>query len=230
MTRAALQWPEASALWGRLAMLDPLPPAAVGVPANGVLRDLVEPLHHPEVFAGGWGGGPAGYDPDPGRFVDFLTSYLPPSGREGIGYLVRLAVPARSAEAGAVVGTSSFLNLDRAGESVEIGCTAYDPRRWGSPLNAQVKLLMLGHAFDCGFARVVFNVDNLNVRSLGAMARLGATREGVLRRHKPRADGTWRDTVVYSVLAEEWPQVRRELTARVAAGPRMLELPPPEEP
>ncbi|MDO5697097.1 MAG: GNAT family protein [Dermatophilus congolensis] len=230
MSTHAVSWPAAEPLWGRLAMLEPIPDSP---PPNGTLplSQLVRPLHRPEVFAGGWGGGPAGYDPDPRRFVDFLGSYLPPTGRPGVGFLVRLAAPAQQPGAanGVVVGTSSYLNLDAAGESVEIGCTAYDPSLWGTALNAQVKLLMLSHAFDAGFGRVVFNVDNLNTRSLGAMTRLGATREGVLRRHRPRADGTWRDTVVHSVLADEWLQVQRALKERVATGPRIL-LPPDRDP
>ena len=222
-SRKTLSWPAAAPLWGRLAMLAPIPDGGAEGSATSLSR-LVAPLHRPEIFAGGWGGGPAGFTPDPREFVRFLGAYLPPSGRPGVGFLVRLA-PAPSAASGAVVGTSSFLNLDAAGESVEIGCTAYDPRLWGTPLNAQVKLLMLAHAFDSGFSRVVFNVDSVNERSLAAMARLGATREGVLRRHKPRADGTWRDTVVHSVLADEWLHVRRVLLQRVAEGPRALQPP-----
>jgi RimJ/RimL family protein N-acetyltransferase len=83
-------------------------------------------------------------------------------------------------------------------------------------VNAESKLLLLGHAFDdCRFGRVKLQTDLLNTRSQAAIERLGATREGVLHRHMRRADGTFRDTVVFSVLADEWPGVRAGLLARV---------------
>ena len=93
---------------------------------------------------------------------------------------------------------------------------AYGPRWWSTAVNAECKLLLLGHAFDdCGFGRVKIQTDLLNERSQVAIARLGATREGVLRRHMRRADGTFRDTVVFSVLRDEWPDVRDRLLRRL---------------
>ena len=101
-------------------------------------------------------------------------------------------------------------------DRVEIGYTFYAQRVQRSHVNTACKLLLLGHAFeDCGFGRVKLQTDVLNERSQAAIARLGATREGVLRRHQKRADGTFRDTVVYSVLREEWPEVRAALLARL---------------
>ena len=83
-------------------------------------------------------------------------------------------------------------------------------------MNPECKLLLLGHAFDdCGFGRVKIQTDLINLRSQAAIAKLGATREGVLRRHMRRADGTWRDTVVFSVIVDEWPTVRAGLHARL---------------
>ncbi len=82
-------------------------------------------------------------------------------------------------------------------------------------MNPECKLLLLGHAFDCGFGRVKLQTDAVNTRSQAAISRLGATREGVLRRHTRREDGTYRDTVVFSILAEEWPQVRAGLERRL---------------
>ena len=79
------------------------------------------------------------------------------------------------------------------------------------------RLLLLGYAFDeLGAGRVQFKTDVRNTRSQRAIARLGARYEGTLRRHQRRADGTVRDTVVFSVLAEEWPEVRQGLLARLA--------------
>jgi RimJ/RimL family protein N-acetyltransferase len=96
----------------------------------------------------------------------------------------------------------------------------YGSRWWGTWVNPECKLLLLGHAFDCGFGRVKIQTDAVNLRSQAAIAKLGATREGVLRRHTKRADGSFRDSVVFSVLAQEWPSVRAGLEQRLGAPPR----------
>jgi N-acetyltransferase len=118
---------------------------------------------------------------------------------------------------GTLVGTSSLLEIDLPNESVHLGATLYGRRWWGTAVNPEAKLLLLGHCFDdCGFGRVKIQTDALNTRSQAAIAKLGATREGVLRRHMRREDGTFRDTVVYSILVDEWPAVRDGLRARLA--------------
>ena len=94
----------------------------------------------------------------------------------------------------------------------------YGSRWWGTQVNPECKLLLLGHAFDCGFGRVKIQTDAVNQRSQAAIAKLGATREGVLRRHTRRADGSFRDSVVFSVLRDEWPAVRDGLARAPAAG------------
>ncbi len=121
---------------------------------------------------------------------------------------------------GRLVGTSSLLEIDLANESVHLGATLYGRRWWGTAVNPEAKLLPLAHCFDdCGFGRVKIQTDALNTHSQAAIAKLGARREGVLRRHLRREDGTFRDTVVYSILADEWPDVRAGLRARLAAFP-----------
>jgi N-acetyltransferase len=121
---------------------------------------------------------------------------------------------------GRLVGTSSLLEIDLANESVHLGATLYGRRWWGTAVNPEAKLLLLAHCFDdCGFGRVKIQTDALNTHSQAAIAKLGARREGVLRRHLRREDGTFRDTVVYSILADEWPDVRAGLRARLAAFP-----------
>jgi RimJ/RimL family protein N-acetyltransferase len=102
--------------------------------------------------------------------------------------------------------------------SAHIGWTAYAPEVWGGRVNAEAKRLLLGAAFDHGFERVKLQADVLNERSRAAILRLGATFEGVLRHTQRRADGTWRDTAVYSILSEEWPAVRDALDARIGAA------------
>jgi N-acetyltransferase len=131
-------------------------------------------------------------------------------------YVVRLTADSPLGPAGTVVGTSSLGDWDLVNERVHLGWTAYGPPWWGTAVNPACKLVMLGHAFDdCGFGRVKIQTDLVNERSQAGIAKLGATREGVLRRHIRRADGTGRDTVVFSVLRDEWPRVRADLQARL---------------
>lgn len=121
--------------------------------------------------------------------------------------------------AGAVVGWSSYLEVSPADARLEIGNTAYTPSVWGTTVNAEAKLLLLGYAFQgLGMGRVQLKTDVRNTRSQRAIAGLGASYEGTLRRYQRRADGTVRDTVLFSVTAEDWPDVRRGLEARVAAA------------
>jgi RimJ/RimL family protein N-acetyltransferase len=99
---------------------------------------------------------------------------------------------------------------------LEIGNTAYDRAVWASVVNPETKLLLLTYAFDTvGMGRVQLKTDIRNYRSQQAIARLGAQFEGVLRRYQRRADGTVRDTVMFSITAEEWPKVRAGLEARI---------------
>lgn len=101
------------------------------------------------------------------------------------------------------------------GLAAHIGWTGYDLRVWGTAVNPEAKLLLLQCAFDAGFGRVRIQTDVLNEHSKAAIAKLGATFEGVVRREQPRADGTWRDTAMFSVVIEEWPRVRAGLQARL---------------
>ena len=130
-------------------------------------------------------------------------------------YTVRLTGEGSLGEPGTVVGCSSLGDVDVLNESVHLGWTMYGSHWWGTQVNAECKLLLLGHAFACGFGRVRIQTDAVNERSQAAIARLGAVREGVLRRDKRRADGTFRDTVVFSILCEEWPAVRARLEDRL---------------
>jgi RimJ/RimL family protein N-acetyltransferase len=120
---------------------------------------------------------------------------------------------------GTVIGTSSYLDVSVADARLEIGSTAYDPRVWGSAVNPEAKLLLLSHAFEAlGAGRVQLKTDVRNQRSQQAIARLGARHEGTLRRYQRRSDGTVRDTVLFSILAEEWPEVRDRLNDRLATA------------
>ncbi|ACU34232.1 GNAT family N-acetyltransferase [Actinosynnema pretiosum subsp. pretiosum] len=118
---------------------------------------------------------------------------------------------------GEVVGTTSYYEVDPEHRNLCIGHTWIGAPWQRTPLNTAAKLLLLTRAFDgLGALRVGWHTDIRNERSQRAIARLGATREGVLRAHRIRPDGTVRDTVVFSVTAPEWPGVRDRLVARLA--------------
>lgn len=104
-----------------------------------------------------------------------------------------------------LAGMSSFLGLDEGRQVVEIGGTYYRPQLRGTGLNRRIKDMMLARAFDAGIRRVEFRVDARNARSQAAMTKLGATREGVLRSDRITWTGHVRDTVLFSILKDEWP-------------------------
>ncbi|WP_338930566.1 GNAT family N-acetyltransferase [Streptomyces netropsis] len=115
---------------------------------------------------------------------------------------------------GQAVGWTTFMDVDTDDERLEIGWTWYGRAFWRTAVNSEAKLLLLTHAFEeLGMRRVQLKTDHMNHRSQAAIARLGAQREGVLRHHRRRPDGTWRDTVYFSLLAEEWPAVKARLSA-----------------
>ncbi len=120
---------------------------------------------------------------------------------------------------GAVVGSSSYMDIDPKNRCVEIGSTWYAAAARGTAVNPECKLLLLEHAFgilDC--VRVTLKTDERNLHSQRAIAKLGAVREGVLRAHRITSSGYVRNTVMFSVIAAEWPAVREQLTARIKAG------------
>ncbi|MDR7273440.1 bifunctional pyridoxamine 5'-phosphate oxidase family protein/GNAT family N-acetyltransferase [Catenuloplanes atrovinosus] len=124
----------------------------------------------------------------------------------------------RDARTGAVIGTTSYYDIEETHRTLMIGHTYFAKSHWRTGANTESKLLLLTRAFDeLGAVRVAWETDNRNVRSQRAIERLGATREGVLRRHKRRADGSWRDTVLYSMTADEWPAARSSLRNRLRA-------------
>jgi RimJ/RimL family protein N-acetyltransferase len=131
----------------------------------------------------------------------------------------RLAYAQLDAVTGEFAGTSSYYEVNPAARAIGIGHTWLGRRWWRSGHNTESKLLMLSHAFDTlGAARVVWHTDINNVRSQDAIARLGATREGELRKHRIRRDGSWRTSVQYSMTDDDWPAARTRLTDRLAAG------------
>ncbi|GAB3385506.1 GNAT family N-acetyltransferase [Lysobacter fragariae] len=119
--------------------------------------------------------------------------------------------------AGDVVGTTRYYQLDRKVPRLAIGYTWYATRVQRTGLNTQAKLLLLGHAFETmGCAAVGFETSWFNLASRTAIARLGARQDGVLRNHMRHRDGTLRDTVVFSILENEWPAVKVNLQGRLS--------------
>jgi RimJ/RimL family protein N-acetyltransferase len=182
-----------------------------------VLRELIEndlpalftAIGRPEIFAGGWGGGMGAYREDFAQWSEFLRQWLP--WQQGNVYAVCLRSIGDK-----VIGTTTLGDFDLKNESAHIGWTAYSPDFWGSGVNADAKRLLLNTAFTHGFERIRLHADVLNVRSRAAIERIGAQEEGVLRHVQRHADGSWRDTVIYSVLREEWPHVRSVIDERLA--------------
>lgn len=133
-------------------------------------------------------------------------------------WVVSAQAPVAGRDVDAVLGMSSFYDVVEHDARIEIGATAYDPAVWSSAVNPETKLPLLRHAFgSLGCARVQFRTDVRNVRSQYAIARLGATYEGTLRRHQRRVDGTIRDSVLFSITVEDWPVVERRLVERLDA-------------
>ena len=124
----------------------------------------------------------------------------------------RLAFAVLDASSGAVLGTTSYHDIMPEIDRVEIGWTWYAKSVQRSHVNTSCKLLLLSHAFDTlGAAVVGFRTDNFNHASQAAIARLGAKQDGVIRHHALRRDGTVRDTVMFSIVRGEWPEVKSHL-------------------
>jgi N-acetyltransferase len=122
---------------------------------------------------------------------------------------------------GEVVGSTRYYDMDASVPRVQVGYTFYAPRVQRTGLNTEAKLLLLGHAFEAlGCIAVGFETSWFNHASRTAIARLGAKQDGILRSHRRHADGSVRDTVAFSIIASEWPAVKRNLQCRLAAGGR----------
>ena len=153
-------------------------------------------------------------------FIDYLFE----SQAQGI------AVPFTTVDkaSGQVVGSTSFLAIDRANHRLEIGATWLSPRWQRTACNTEAKLLQLQHCFeDLGCVRVEFKTDALNQRSRAALQRIGAVEEGTFRQHMICPGGRLRDSVYFSVIDREWPPVKERLTQALLLRPPPL--PPGED-
>jgi RimJ/RimL family protein N-acetyltransferase len=131
------------------------------------------------------------------------------------GHMLPWAV--RDLESDTIIGSTRYHDIVSAIDRVEIGYTWYSKSRQRTAVNTTCKLLLLAHAFDTLGCKVVgLRTDNFNFRSQRAIEALGAKKDGVLRHHAMRRDGSVRDSVLYSILATEWPDVRKHLELRFA--------------
>jgi N-acetyltransferase len=150
--------------------------------------------------------------PEPARVGKYIADAL---AGQAAGHMLPWAV--RELSSGDVAGTTRYHDIVAPIDRVEIGYTWYASRWQRSHVNTACKLLLLQHAFETLGCKVVgLRTDNFNFRSQRAIEALGAKRDGVLRHHHARRDGTVRDSVIYSILAAEWPEVKRHLALRLA--------------
>jgi RimJ/RimL family protein N-acetyltransferase/nitroimidazol reductase NimA-like FMN-containing flavoprotein (pyridoxamine 5'-phosphate oxidase superfamily) len=192
-------WHTATPMRGRHVALEPLAPSHV----DGLLTALGE---------------------------DEVWQFLPsrrPATREDMAAQVTLAAEQQWAGervswaqcdpvTGEVMGMTSYHDVDEAKRALGIGHTVLGRRWWRTGVNTEAKLLLLERAFEVlGAERVFWYTDVRNERSQRAIARLGASRDGMIRRHRLRPDGTWRDTVLFAMTVEEWPAARAGLSARL---------------
>lgn len=200
--------PASVSLVGRFVRLEPV--------VEADLPELWRALGKPEVFAGGYGGGAAGLPADERAYATFARGYFPGFTQRGSALTFAIRLIGGPAD-GRLVGASSLADVEPKREAVHLGWTGYDPAVWGSAVNPEAKLLMLGLAFERGFGRVRIQADARNDRSRAAILKLGATFEGIVRRDARRADGSWRDAAVHSIIVDDWPDVRAGLERRLAA-------------
>jgi RimJ/RimL family protein N-acetyltransferase len=150
--------------------------------------------------------------PSPGDEAAYIGAAL-----QGLADGHMLPFVVRDVASGAVIGSTRYHDIVPAVDRLEIGYTWYARSKQRSAVNTTCKLLLMSHAFDTLGAKLVgWRTDNLNLRSQQAIERLGARKDGVLRHHALRRDGSVRDTVMYSMTVDEWPAVKQRLIERHA--------------
>ena len=190
-------------------------PAPVALEGHGVRLEPLQTPHEAEL-------GAAAADgklwelwftsvPEPGQTAGYIADAL--EGQRA-GHMLPWAV--RELGGNTVIGTTRYHDIVAKIDRVEIGYTWYAARWQRTHVNSACKLLLLQHGFESLGAKVIgFRTDNFNFPSQRAIAALGAKHDGTLRHHQARKDGTVRDSVMFSILAAEWPDVKRHLTTRL---------------
>ena len=189
----------ATPLIGRFTRLEPLmdelrDPVRAAISGEDPVWDIMASSARGERFEGWW-----------------ETAAMEARAGTRVAYAVRRLADER------IVGTTSFLHIDPTNRGVEIGSTFLHAEARAGAFNPDMKLAMFAHAFAAGAIRVEIRTDERNLRSQAAIAKLGAVREGVFRKQKILWNGEMRATVVFSVIDDDWPQLRSRLEARLAA-------------
>ncbi|PLZ01493.1 GNAT family N-acetyltransferase [Burkholderia sp. WAC0059] len=193
------RWIEPVTLQGRHVSLEPLAPEHAPGLAAAAADGALWNLWYTSV-------------PTPGNERAYVDAAL--AMREQLG---AMPFAVRDLASGEIVGTTRYFNVEAAHRRFEIGHTWYAKRVQRTALNTEAKLLLLGHAFETlGAIAVEFRTHFMNQQSRAAIARLGAKQDGILRSHQIGRDGVVRDTVVFSIIAPEWPAVRANLTFKLA--------------
>jgi RimJ/RimL family protein N-acetyltransferase len=196
-----MPWPDEVTLAGRHATLVPLAPAHAPALAEAVRDGELWRLWYTAVPA------PEGMAAEIDRRLALRAA----------GSMLPFAV---LDAAGTPVGMTTYMHIDAVHRRVEIGSTWLARRTQRTPLNTECKRMLLAHAFETlGCIAVEFRTHRLNLQSRRAIERLGAQLDGILRCHQRAADGTLRDTAVYSITAAEWPTVRSHLDFQLARPP-----------
>lgn len=157
-----------------------------------------------------------------------IWTYMPHDVTNGVGAMLEgiaienasgrmISYAVRRLLDGALVGSTSYLNIVPEHARVEIGATWYAPEAQATAVNPEAKYLLFGHAFSAHYNRVELKTDSKNARSRAAMTKMGAKEEGTLRGHMWVPQGYFRDTVYFSILASEWPAVKAKFEARLSA-------------
>lgn len=180
-----------------------------------VTLEPLEERHHADLLKC------AASDPEIFRYISVVPKYgfagrLPWIVEQNrTGHMITHAVRRHADDA--IVGSTSYLAIQPMDARVEIGFTWYVPDAQGGPVNPECKYLLLANAFAAHYNRVEFKTDAKNKRSQAALKKLGATEEGTLRGHMWMPQGYFRDSVYFSVLAAEWPDVKAALERRLSA-------------
>jgi RimJ/RimL family protein N-acetyltransferase len=168
-------------------------------------REAIRPAaQYPEIFTVTGNAYGPNYDPY------FDNAFKRSDGAHEIAFAVLLKAANRH------VGMTRYLNIEEPHKRLEIGSTWYTPSAWGGTVNPECKLLLMRHAFEAlKFHRVEYKTDARNARSRAAIAKLGATQEGIFRKHMIMADGHVRDSVFFSIVDSDWPAVKAGLEKRL---------------
>ncbi len=190
-------------------------PKSVTLERDGIRLEPLSPEHHDGLVAAASDGNLWELwftsVPEPGAVLTYIRDAVK---GQGDGHMLPWAV--RDLKTNTIVGSTRYHDIVPAIDRVEIGYTWYAARCQRTNVNTTCKLLLLEHAFESlGCAVVGLRTDNFNFRSQKAIEALGAKRDGVLRHHQARRDGTVRDSVMYSILKEEWRDVKRHLELRL---------------